>query len=384
MGKSFSIPLIYKDGSGNLKLDTGKTVTLRESPYTSDLYTLSETNPGVSGIYKHDDVDDKVVRLYVNGTYKSDYGTFRTYGDLANMLEPYFKRDGSVAMTGEFNGGDFRMHHIGDPVSGIDVGDRDYNDARYLQLGGSVQTITKQVLFSTTSNIVPSVTAPTTTGIPTATGHLTSKYYVDTEISKSSPLLLGVNQLLVDANRESDIDGKVYNTIQKAIDYAKNQPISGTSRWTIFIVPHKNSSNYTGYAEALTMYKFIDLIGLGMVMMKCLFTYSGVWTGGTYARLKNLVVRPAVDTNLTIRGIEADNCHFGVHEDNFNPVLSLESSQFSNCGFWKFTNTSEEIATTGGNYIMNCIGNSSITWDSSDSVWGYDYINDTSKYFKIT
>lgn len=197
-------------------------------------------------------------------------------------------------------------------------------------------------------------------------------------------LLAEANTLIVDANRATDLTGYVYNTIQEAIDYAQSQTPSGSSRWTIFIVPHKNCASYLGYAESLTLYKFIDLIGLGMIMMRCVFTYSGTWTGGTYARHKNLFVKPLDDTNLTVRGVESDNCHYGISEDSLTPTLSLENSQFQNCGFWKYGTVTNAIATTGGNSIMNCLGNSAITWDATDDVWSYDYINDTSKIFKLT
>ena len=198
-------------------------------------------------------------------------------------------------------------------------------------------------------------------------------------------LLAEANVLIVDANRSTDITGYVYNTIQEAIDYAQSQTPSTTSRWTIYIVPHKNTASYAGYAEALTLYKYIDLIGLGgFAMLKAYIVFSGTWTGGTFARLKNIVMRPAVDTGLTLRGLECDNCHFGIEEDSSTPTLSLENSQFTNCGFWKFGTVTNAIATTGSNYIMNCQGNSAVTWDASDLVWGYDYINDASKYFKLT
>jgi len=197
-------------------------------------------------------------------------------------------------------------------------------------------------------------------------------------------LLAETNALIVDANRSADITGYVYNDLQTAIDYANSQTPSGTSRWTILIVPHKNTASYVGYTGALTLYKYIDLIGLGTIMMQCTLGYSGTWTGGTFSRFKNLLVRPLVDTNLTVRGIEADNCHFGVEEDSLTPVLSLENSQFKDSGFWRFGTVSTAPATTGNNFIMNCIGNVGITWDSTDSVWGYNYINDATKYFKLT
>lgn len=197
-------------------------------------------------------------------------------------------------------------------------------------------------------------------------------------------LLATTNTIIVDANRVADITKYVYNDVQGAIDFAQLQTPSATSRWTILIVPHKNTASYAGYTGALTLYKYIDLIGLGNVMLQSTLSYSGTWTGGTFSRLKNLIIRPLVDTNLTARGVEADNCHFGVEEDSLTPVLSLENSQFNDCGFWRFGTVSTAPQTTGSNYIMNCIGNVGITWDSTDSVWSYNYINDATKYFKLT
>ena len=45
------------------------------------------------------------------------------------------------------------------------------------------QVITGQKSFNSAGSIVPYITAPTTTGLPTATGHFTSKYYVDSAVS---------------------------------------------------------------------------------------------------------------------------------------------------------------------------------------------------------
>src|SRR4030095_3212203 len=257
MGKSFSIPLFYVDTADNnaIKLDTGKTVTLREAPYSAELYTLSETVPGTSGIYKNDNIEDKLCRLLVNGSWKQDYGTFWTFGDAAsNTLAAYLKRDGSAAMTGNLDMGiTQRIVNCDNPEDNQDAATKFYCDTNFLSLQNRLMIFSGSVL-------------------------------------------------LVDYALSSNITGTRYNTIQGAIDYANSQTPTGTNRWTIFITPHKNNANYTGYDEALTLYKHIDLIGLGKVMCKITFSYSGTWTGGHFAKIQNLIVKPGDDTSIILRG----------------------------------------------------------------------------------
>ena len=113
-GRNFTIPLIYADaGDANrLKMLTGKTVTLRESPYSADLYVLAETGAG-TGIYGNANVEDKLVRLFIDGAYKTDYGTFWTFGDgAALILAAYLKKDGTVIVTGDFNFGGKKITNL--------------------------------------------------------------------------------------------------------------------------------------------------------------------------------------------------------------------------------------------------------------------------------
>jgi len=187
-------------------------------------------------------------------------------------------------------------------------------------------------------------------------------------------LLAETNVLIVDANRSADIAGYVYNDIQTAIDYANTQTPSSSSRWTIYIVPKKNN---TGYVENLTVYQYIDFTGLGRAMINGTITYSGTWTGGVYSKFDNITVTSVTDSNLTIRGIQAKNCMFKVIKDASTPGLSLENSELTNCDFIAYLSGST-ITTTGSNKIIKCNGNKSITWDSTDTVFSYDYIADQS------
>ncbi len=238
MAKTFSIPLMEVDaGNGNaLIMSTGKTVTLRENPYTTTLYTLAET--ATPGVYAGE-VEDKIVRLYVNGVYKESYGTFRTYGDLATILAAYLKQD----IDGNWDGQSKRLHSISDPVSGIDVGDRDFNDARYLLLSNYVSTLPAKTLI-----VSDQLTAVT---------------------------------------------GKIYNTPQAAIDYANSQLPNEPNFWKIYIYPNANSR--TGYSGNVVMQSNIKLIGVGLAKI------SGALSGlSQYTHFQNIMFQHS--GNLTLSG----------------------------------------------------------------------------------
>ena len=61
-----------------------------------------------------------------------------------------FKADGTTAMTGTFDGGAQLVSNIADPTLGSHVGDRDYNDNRYVELAGD--TMTGQLLINVTGD----------------------------------------------------------------------------------------------------------------------------------------------------------------------------------------------------------------------------------------
>jgi len=339
MGKTFSIPLFFVDTADNnaIKLDAGKTVTLRESPYTTDLYTLGETVPGSSGIYKNDNVEDKLVRLFVGGVWKQDYGSFWTFGDAAsNTLSAYLKKDGSIAMTGN-----------------LDMG------------------ITQRIINCTDPEDLQDAA--------------TMSFVLNNTLNKYSKMLVfSGNVLLVDYALASNVTGYRYNTIQGAIDYAKGQAPTGLSRWTIYITPHKNNANYTGYNEALTLYKHIDLIGLGMVMCKVTFAYSGTWSGGQYAKLQNLIVKPDIDGAVTLRGVECYNSVFSVQSENSNPSISMENSQFDSCGFFIKGRPDATINSNGDNRFTSCFTNvdTGSFLGLGDKSCGFDFLDDD--HFQFT
>jgi hypothetical protein len=249
----------------------------------------------------------------------------------------YIRADGTHDFTNHQSMAGFRLSNPGDPVSGVDAFDRDYGDARYLQLSSGI-------------------------------------------------MIFAANVLIVDHSVSPDVAGKRYNTIQEAIDYASGTgAATGSSRWTVLIVPHKNNSSFSGYVENLTLKKYVDLVGLGMVLIKGSVTVSGTWTGGTFARLTNLVFN-CEDVNALMRGVEASNCHYLVWEDLSAPTVACENSQFYNCGFWqRGINVTTLITSTGDNVFMGCFANDDVTaFIASDKSIGFQMLDDNTAYYKIT
>lgn len=164
MAKSFSIPLFRVDAGDNnaIKLDTGRTVTLRESPFSATLYTLTETGVG-TGIYKNDAVAQKTVKLYVDGVEKTDYGTFNTYGDLNLVL---LLAGGT--MTGAIAMGNNKITGAAAATANGDL-------TRWEQVGvlDQLRTITGQWIFETHPSASPGTLAVTNSG------QYTTKKYVD-------------------------------------------------------------------------------------------------------------------------------------------------------------------------------------------------------------
>ena len=290
-------------GNGNaLIMSTGKTVTFREDPYTNTLYTLAETS--TPGVYAGE-VEDKIVRLYVNGVYKEAYGTFRTYGDLATILAAYMKQD----IDGHWDGQSKRLHDISDPVSGIDVGDRDYNDARYLLLSNYVNTLPAKTLIV--------------------------------------------------SDRLTAVTGKIYNTPQAAVDYATSLVPNASNFWKIYIFPHANSD--TGYTGGLTAQQNIKLIGMGLVKISgavsglsqythfenIQFQHSGNLTLNNSAVFKNCVARLTGSSviTLTIDTIFAINMGLLKSHDNHS-IVSSGNNQITG-----FSNKEIAFADTDKAYI---------------------------------
>ena len=109
---------------------TGLAVKLRrqDDNFATDYKTASEIS-GKPGVYEFLDVPFNKYKLWVNGNEESSFGgTNGRWWPVDDMDDIFLAKDSE----GHWNHQNGRIYNVNDPVSGLDVGDRDYNDARYL------------------------------------------------------------------------------------------------------------------------------------------------------------------------------------------------------------------------------------------------------------
>lgn len=229
--------------------------------------------------------------------------------NIAGALAARLKLDGSNSPSNHIGWGNFRLFNVGDPASGVDVGDRDYNDARY-------------VLQSN---------------------------YSDTQPAKT---------LYVSNQFGSVITGKRYTTIQAAIDYAFLQlPYQG-NYWKIYIFPHSNSD--TGYVENLTIQPNIKLIGYGLVKI------SGSLSGlGQYTSFENIQFQHSgnmtFNNSAVFKNCSARLTGTGTAAITFDGMIGFNFGVMT-------THANHSVVSNGNNRISGW-ANYEIPWQGSDDAF---------------
>jgi len=186
------------------------------------------------------------------------------------------------------------------------------------------------------------------------------------------------NRLVVDSKADSNVTGKIYQTISGAISYASSQTPSSTSKWTIMILPHHSS----GYAEDITLVRFVNLVGLGSVVITGSFDIAsaGAWTGYD-ARLENLVFSTN-NESINLQQVKAVNCQFRANGSGGEVNLTFKGAECINCGFYVQNDVNVEITNpVKVNRIKGCYGNSDFAWLSTDVV--YDYVFNTTDQWEF-
>lgn len=285
---------------------SGLTVKLRriDDNFSSDYKTASEIG-GKPGVYEFTDVPFNKYKLWVNGTEENSFGgSSGRWWPVDDLDDVFLKKDAE----GHWDHQSGRVFNVSDPVSGLDVGDRDYNDARYLQIANYV-------------NFLP-------------------------------PNTLLVNNLL------SDIAGKVYNTIQEAVNYAASQGTWQGNWWKIFVEPHSNSD--TGYNENLTFQPSIKIIGLGLVKI------SGSVSGfSQYTSFENIQFQHS--GNITFNSSAVfKNCNFRLTGSS-SVNITLNSIVGLNCGLMT-THANHGIVSVGNNNLSGWT-NKEFSYQDTDKIY---------------
>lgn len=303
MPKFFSIPLAQVVDDKYAPDDGLSDVKLVNQDDSSEV-ALSDLGDGA---YGNDAVPSGTYKLFVGEVEITKWGgtNGRWIGDEAL---PYMGDDGD----GHWQGEDKRLHNIADPVSGIDVGDRDYNDGRYLQKSGgtmtgninmggndvtnsgnlldksSVQSFTGKKSSTDTAGIDFFVKSSPTTEYPRII-HLdgeTEEYRqppTDLSIATKKFVTDQVAGITVPPNPFSSIEVQVvanatqvtgikYNTILNAANYLDTLSLGLARRGVVNIRPNPSTSYYIAASGSLKNYQNWNGYGAAYI------TSAGEWT----------------------------------------------------------------------------------------------------------
>lgn len=294
---NYSSTIVLRDlGTGAGR--TGLTVKRRwqDDNYAADREVAVEV-AGKPGVYQFDDLPYKKSKLWVAGAEEISFGgtgagSGRWFPDL-DLKTVFLDSD----VNGHWDHRNKLIYNVLDPTTGDHVGDRDFNDARYMPFG-NVQAFW---------------------------------------------WLIGNALFVDDAIGQGDV--RHYKTIQAAINY--RQTLADGSRWSIFIVPAKDYS--VGYAEDITLQNDTNLIGLGLVKIE------GTMTGANLSiSLENLFWN--YSGNLGVTNVKAKNSVFRTHGGS--PILTVTGCRLTNCGLYSVIGANPQIVSGGNNqFLGSCYSN---------------------------
>lgn len=332
---------------------TGSNIKFKTYPGGVEIGSLTVYEQGIGTYVITGFTTWQKTQLFIDGVLQNWWGIQYT-GEPSNQ---FIDKTGDT-MTGTLDIGSQVLSNPLDPTDGTHVGDRDYNDTRYLKLiGGSMQGN-----INMDSNYLYGVHEP-------ASGdNVGDRNYNDLRYLNS--IQAGNNILIVDPHRLGDVTGYVYRGIRNAIDYAQTQSPGANNRWVVLVLPNKNPD---GYTTDLTLYDYIDLLGLNMIKLSCSVTRSGAMNDKN-CRFENFMIE-LTDRSISVKKMRVINCIFKVTEDNSVSNISVEGSQLKDCGLFLFGSGVVESIPHGGIYnrFYNCFGNYNISFDLNDQVIDYNY-----------
>lgn len=158
-------------------------------------------------------------------------------------LTPYFKKDGSVAMTGDIDAGTHKVIHVVDPVDAQDAATKAYVDTKHSQQLSLTGGTMSGAIAMATSKI-------TGLGDPTAAQDAATKAYVD---------LLGMGTKVFLC-----VQGGQYATLQAAVDAAAASMTANSGLGTVVLVGPKGSGDWGSVTfGASHIDRNIAIVGLG-------------------------------------------------------------------------------------------------------------------------
>lgn len=341
---------LIDDTTGAPVLGKASVTVVKDSGGTP-IAGLTVTQVGSQGNYKITGFTDwyDLITVWIDGVLQGSYG-IQNAGDPINK---FINKSGTLAFTADQPMGSHKL-------TGLSAGTSAGHSVRF-----------EQVVKNTGNENISGLKVftdflPFSNVVPVSGGDLINKTYLDVRT-------LTLNTIIVDGNAGSDITAIRYRTISDAVAYIHGFGSASTSnRWTILVYPKKSGV----YVDAWIWYDWINIFGIGEVVIRNTDTFSLFVRSGTSNKVKarNLTFVQG-DLNLDFHSMNLANCNF-VSVDGLSDFgrLQLGQSQFKNCGIY-YDYLDGYIVNDGGNRIISCHGNASIAWNTStDDVYGYDYI----------
>jgi hypothetical protein len=169
--------------------------------------------------------------------------------------------------------------------------------------------------------------------------------YNDTRYIQSAFLdaFLPINGLVLFVNAEfpSQVTGKRYQTIQAAINYAQSQGPTASSQWLIIIFDKKDT---VGYAENITLQPYIHLAGWG----KTVRVYGTMGGMSSNTRLYNIQWTSL--GNFSVSNIRAKECSFITDDPQATGFdITLTGTTTKNC----YLHATQNVLSGGSNNYLN-------------------------------
>lgn len=176
-----------------------------------------------------------------------------------------------------------------------------------------------------------------------------------------TPLAGGYNSYTIIVDPTAPVVlGKQYPTINGAIADV-TASLSITERYTL-LVKQPDESVYT---EDIEVPDWLNIIGEGQIKIFGQLTRTGA-SPDISSKLENLYFVNNIAAAHDVDRFHVTNCVFDV-----NGSVVITDSICNGSGFYGST-----ITSGNGNRIMNCFGNQSVAWQSSDRIYSYNYIVD--------
>lgn len=382
MAKDFTITITQVVGGNYQPVTNLSNLNLRISPFSTSTY--SGTHIG-DGVYKFTNVEDGVYKLYNDSAEISKWGgtNGRWIGD--ESLD-YLPGDGD----GQWDGQNKRLHHIDDPVSGIDVGDRDYNDARYLMLSGGTLTGDLNIggykvinpgdpvsdsdvgdrgyndlryptrsgnnNFAGTNNFVidsgamkyPKIfyddeVAGETYVSPTHPLHISTKQYADSLVAGITvPAVPYSGTEVIVIGGITQVVGKIYSSILNAANHLSTLALNSQKRGVMYIRNHPLVSYYIATPGSLKDY--INIVG---------YTPAYITSSGDHTEWNNIGTVIVICEKTVTKKMTISNCTLIFGNSTANLVQNqtgertYNSFVFTNCVIFAYNNV----------FFNNCILN---------------------------